>query len=171
MTGAQKTVMLTLGSIVDNNGYAVNDSELLTGEVTPLELSLLSAIQDYLITEYDRRQIVIEASPSSNIYIGRFDDYHKHPVFRWFPVDRDKLQPGAEYNRYGLRNGPIRVCVNTDDAGLFPTTIENEHRLLKEAAISHHGVCHEVAEAWVDRLRDIGVDAFTRNHQSWRLDD
>ncbi len=56
------------------------------------------------------------------------------------------------------------MCVNTDDAGLMPTTIENEHRILKETAINHFNIGSETAECWIERLRKIGVEIFKSNH-------
>ena len=128
------------------------------------ELELLTAIQDYLLQQYSEMGVVIEACPTSNVYIGRFKSYEEHPVFRWYPPDMSLLNVGAEYNKYGLRSGPISVCINTDDAGLMPTTIANEHRVLKQAAIDCYKVGTEAATLWIDRLREIGLAAFKRNH-------
>lgn len=126
------------------------------------ELAAISAVQDFLMSEYDNKGIVIEACPSSNIFTGRFDDYHQHPLFRWCPPDKMTLQAGQSNNRFGIRNGPLKVCINTDDAGLFPTTIVNEHRVIKQAAVEHYGVCVDTAQLWIDRLRENGVEVFKR---------
>lgn len=128
------------------------------------ELEFYEALQDYLIEKYSAKGIIIEACPTSNIYIGRFKCYSEHPVYRWYPADSISLNIGEKFNRFGIRKGPITVCVNTDDAGLMPTTIENEHRILKETAISHFNVGSETAERWIDRLRQIGVETFESNH-------
>lgn len=144
-------------------GHTSHCSEVLS----PLELEFITAIQDLLIERYSRAGIIIEACPTSNIYIGRFNDYHEHPIYRWYPPCASALALGGVANRYGLRNGPIKVCVNTDDAGIMPTTIEHEHRLLKGAAISHHGVSGDSAELWIDRIRRIGVEEFRKNHIDW----
>tara|TARA_B110000240_G_C13093639_1_gene281126 strand:+ start:35 stop:397 length:363 start_codon:yes stop_codon:yes gene_type:complete len=112
---------------------------------------------------YSDKGIVLEACPTSNVYIGRFKCYSEHPLYRWYPADEKLLVKGEHFNRFGLRKNPISLCVNTDDAGLFPTTIENEHRILKETAIEHYNVGSETAERWIDRLRKIGVENFRRN--------
>ncbi|MBE0361223.1 amidohydrolase family protein [Pseudoalteromonas aliena] len=132
--------------------------------VDRFELDFYEALQDYLIEKYSRKGVVIEACPTSNIYIGRFKCYSEHPVYRWYPVDNTLLNAGEKFNRFGIRTGPITVCVNTDDAGLMPSTIENEHRILKEIAISHFNIGNEMAECWIERLRKIGVDIFKSNH-------
>ncbi|NRB41360.1 MAG: hypothetical protein HRU20_23295 [Pseudomonadales bacterium] len=129
------------------------------------ELVAMEAVQDYLMSRYDHRGIIIEACPSSNIYLGLFESYEEHPIFRWNPPNKKTLELLAENNKFGLRNGPVKLCINTDDAGLFPTTIANEHRVIKETAIMHYGVCSEDADIWIDRIRKVGVDEFERNRE------
>lgn len=159
---AHKTVCIKLNL----DGYKeINlNKEQLEDTITEQELYLFEAIQDYLIQKYDNIGIIIEACPSSNIYIGRFSGYEEHPIFRWYPPENEHLGNGNKHNKYGLRTGPIKVCVNTDDAGIFPTTIANEHRVLKETAIKHFGISTEQADLWINRIREIGVEEFKRNH-------
>lgn len=131
--------------------------------VEKLELELYQAIQDHLIQEYDCTGISIEACPSSNVYIGRINDYAEHPIFRWRPPKEHWSQDNKN-NQFGLRTGPIRVCINTDDPGIFPTTIRNEHRIMKEVTIEHYELTQEQAQSWIDRIRTIGIDEFKQNH-------
>ncbi|MFY8299489.1 antiviral RADAR system adenosine deaminase RdrB [Pseudoalteromonas sp. SS15] len=135
--------------------------------VSAAELELYEAIQDFQMEKYAAQEIIIEACPTSNIYIGRFEHYYEHPIFRWDPPDQNWLDKGEKFNNYGLRRGSVTVCVNTDDAALMPTTIENEHRVLKNMAISHYEVGANKAEDWIDKVRQRGVDIFKRNHLSW----
>ncbi|SME95119.1 antiviral RADAR system adenosine deaminase RdrB [Desulfovibrio gilichinskyi] len=141
-----------------------NGGEHLSDTMSKPELELITAIQDLLIQRYSQMGITFEACPTSNIYIGRFKSYEEHPLFRWYPPENALLEKGGKYNTFGLRSGPLSVCINTDDAGLMPTTIENEHRVIKETAINYFNVSTEVADLWIDRLRQIGVDIFQRNH-------
>ncbi|GIU43728.1 hypothetical protein TUM4438_13280 [Shewanella sairae] len=143
------------------------DEDALCDTLSRAELRLMHAIQDLLIERYSKRQVVLEACPTSNIFIGRFKRYVEHPIFRWNPPIADWLQPGGRFNTFGIRKGPINVCINTDDAGLMPTTIENEHRILKQTAISELDVGCFDADMWVDRIRQIGVDLFKSNHLDW----
>lgn len=156
---AVKTISIYFG----DNAPPFRDDEY-SEVVDSSELEFYEALQDYLIEKYSDKGIIIEACPTSNIYIGRFKCYSEHPIYRWYPADSTLLNAGEKFNRFGIRKGPITVCVNTDDAGLMPTTIENEHRILKETAISHFNIGSETAECWIDRLRDIGVDTFNSNH-------
>ncbi len=128
------------------------------------EKYLLTAVQDMLIEEYSRKKIIFEACPTSNIYIGRFCRYWEHPIFRWSPPDSTWIEEGGKFNRFGIRTGSLKVCVNTDDAGLMPTTIENEHKVLENTAIRSFGVSSYIAEQWIDKVRELGVEIFGGNH-------
>ncbi|MED5514797.1 MAG: antiviral RADAR system adenosine deaminase RdrB [Pseudomonadota bacterium] len=135
--------------------------------VSAAELDLYEAIQDLQMEKYAAKGIIIEACPTSNIYIGRFEHYYEHPIFRWDPPEQEWLKYGEKYNRFGLRKGAITVCVNTDDAALMPTTIQNEHRVLQKAAIEHFNVGINKAEDWIERVRKKGVEIFKANHLDW----
>lgn len=130
-----------------------------------LELDFMEALQDHLITQYSRKGLTIEVNPSSNVYVGRIPDYHHHPIFRWHPPDPELLKPGARHNRFGLRAGPLSVCVNTDDPGIFPTSLSNEFHLLGEAAKLHLDVGPGVVNKWLAELRDFGMERFNASHQ------
>ena len=123
----------------------------------------MHALQDYLLDTYDRKGLIIETNPTSNLYVARLEHHGEHPIFRWNPPDDRELNDGGEYNRYGLRRGPIRVLINTDDPGIMPTTLRTEFELMREAAIDL-GYSRTVAEDWLERLRQFGVDQFHRNH-------
>jgi len=132
--------------------------------ISQTELDFIEAVQDRLIDNYSKLGIIIEANPSSNVYISRIDDYHKHPIFRWYPPNKQLLNIGEKHNRFGLRNGVISVCVNTDDAGIFPTSLPNEFQLLCEAAVKYHNVGTIEAELWIERLQRIGNDLFEQSN-------
>lgn len=130
------------------------------------ELGFMEALQDHMLELYAKRGLIIEVNPSSNVYISRIEDYHQHPIFRWYPPKDEWLRHGGQFNRFGLRSGVMPVCVNTDDPGIFPTTLSNEFQLLKEAAQTHHGIGFLEAENWADRLRSFGVDLFIQSHSN-----
>jgi hypothetical protein len=142
----------------------------LTDSVSYAELKLIHAVQDWMIEKYSKKKIVIEACPTSNIYIGRFEHYVEHPIFRWNPPLSDLMDIGEKCNIFGIRKGPLNVCINTDDAGLMPTTLENEYRILKEVAINHMNVSVLDAERWIDSIRQVGVDLFKSNHLDWIIE-
>jgi len=141
----------------------VHGSLLLRDFETAEDLEFMCALQDYLLNKYDAMGLVIEANPSSNVYIARLENHSEHPIFRWYPPNESCLAPGAQWNRFGLRRGPIKVLVNTDDPGIMPTTLRTEFSLLGEAAVDL-GYSSTCVEAWLERLRKFGLDEFNRNH-------
>jgi hypothetical protein len=111
------------------------------------DLRFVEALQDHLMTEYDRLGITIEACPSSNVHISRIADCMEHLCLRWHPPLPALLVNGAALNRFGLRRGPVRVCINTDDPGIFPTNIATEHLLMRHAAQERFDLSQSDAEA------------------------
>jgi len=147
-----------------NRSYEEPDEALLYDSDSPEELCFMNALQDYLLHEYARMGLIIEANPTSNIYIARVEKHSQHPIFRWCPPDESTLAEGSKHNVHGLRSGPIRVLINTDDPGIMPTTLRTEYALLREAAIEL-GIARTAAEDWLERLRRYGVEQFHRHHQ------
>lgn len=140
-----------------------HDEDLLEDVDTPAELDFMHALQDWLLTEYDKLGLIIEANPTSNVYIARLKSHAEHPIFRWCPPEESVLERGAASNLYGLRRGPVRVLVNTDDPGIMPTTLRTEFSLLREAALERK-VGRTVAERWLETLRRYGIEQFHRHH-------
>lgn len=90
---------------------------------TPDFAVALEKIQNRMMDKIMMKGIAVECNPSSNRLIGTFDRYEQHPIFR--------------FNHFGLclpeyteSSGQIQVSVNTDDLGVFDTSIENEYALL-----------------------------------------
>lgn len=114
---------------------------------------LLEAIQDYIIDLCRKREIYVEVCPTSNIVIGYFDSYSQHPLFRWRPVESGDLRAGERFNRFGIRHGPIKICINTDDPGIFATSLENELSLIKRATPSDD---YNAIDLWMKFLAEGG---------------
>lgn len=161
----ERLVIVRMGD--ESNAHAQighkRKDNLLEDVETPAELAFMHALQDWLLTEYDGLGLIIEANPTSNVYIARLKSHSEHPIFRWSPPDESVLEKGAAANLYGLRRGPVRVLVNTDDPGIMPTTLRTEFLLLREAALELK-VGRTVAERWLETLRQYGIEQFHRNH-------
>ncbi|WP_071985891.1 antiviral RADAR system adenosine deaminase RdrB [Vibrio brasiliensis] len=162
----EKIVTITCSSSNRGGAFGI-EKNLAFDSISSVELDLYEAIQDLCIESYADKGVILEACPTSNIYIGRFKHYHEHPIYRWHPPEEAWLEKGGKFNKYGLRNGSVPVCINTDDSALMPTTIRNEYRVVKEAAICHFGVGVNKAEDWIDRIRQKGVEVFEENHLNW----
>jgi adenosine deaminase len=121
-------------------------------------------LQDWLLDNYDQKGLIIEVNPTSNVYIAKLKKHAEHPIFRWYPLAQTSIEKGGEHNQFGLRRGPIKVCINTDDPGIMPTTLRTEFALLRDAAIEHKATRTD-AEAWLERIRQIGLREFHQKHQ------
>ena len=111
---------------------------------------LITAIQEGMIKEISKRQLCIECCPSSNVKIGKLDRFDAHPIFRFMPLDQAKT-------RY-----PLAVTVNTDDLGVFATSLPNEFSLLALALLKkkdnegkHLYSTQEVYD-WIERVIENG---------------
>lgn len=90
-------------------------------------IALMRQAQDVLQKHLAERGIAIECNPSSNVLIGTFGHYTKHPVFRFNNTD-------LERNIEKYKSCPqLQVCINTDDLGVFDTSQEFEYALLFRA--------------------------------------
>ncbi|MDP1977620.1 antiviral RADAR system adenosine deaminase RdrB [Undibacterium sp.] len=142
-----------------------NTMGLLEDTHSPQELEFMHALQDWLLDNYDQKGLIIEVNPTSNTYIAKLKKHAEHPIFRWYPISQNSLEEGKQHNKFGLRRGPIKVCINTDDPGIMPTTLRTEFALLRNAALEHKATRTD-AEAWLERIRQIGLREFHQKHQS-----
>jgi len=134
--------------------------------ITDEDLELIEAVQDRLIQKFCDKGLIIETNPSSNIYIAYIHSYDKHPIFRWNPIECDDLEgEEAKFNRYKIRTSRMKVCVNTDDPAIMPTTLRNEFDLLERTAFGIHSNSKEKIEKWSDDIRKFGVEIFDFDHQ------
>lgn len=119
-------------------------------------ITAVQMVQRELQFEIAHRGIAVESNPTSNVKISTFQSYSKHPIT-------------ALYNR-GLVHSPeklhscaqINVSINTDDSGVFFTSLESEYAVMARAlelAVSTEGnSCFykwEIYE-WLDQVRRIG---------------
>lgn len=111
--------------------YHFGDAEKREGQkpisvpIRPEYILVVRQTQDALQRYLAARGIIIECNPSSNVLIGTFGEYGRHPITR--------------FNNMGLCSQPdgacpqLHVCVNTDDLGVFDTSLEFEYALLYRA--------------------------------------
>mgnify|MGYP003290317911 CR=1 FL=1 len=106
------------------------ETEIL--KITPDYIRLVKQVQkkmQFLIAE---KGIAIECNPSSNYLIGTFRRYDAHPITvfnnTFLEHRQDKLLECAQ----------LSVSVNTDDQGVFDTSLTNEYALLALALEKKH---------------------------------
>lgn len=82
---------------------------------------VVDALQEKMRRKVAAKQIAVECNPTSNLKIGFIDNYCEHPLLTKFdPIDK---QTDVHYPL-------LNASVNTDDRGVFATTLYNEFSLL-----------------------------------------
>jgi hypothetical protein len=108
-------------------------------------LQLFNRVQEKMLGIVHDRHLVVETNPTSNRVIGPMAAMDEHPVFR------------LSFDREGAFTGKVRVTINTDDPGIFATSLSHEFFLLGEALLDRGVQESEVLE-WLERLRQNGMD-------------
>lgn len=113
--------------------------------------TLLELIQEDLMNRIEKRHIAIECNPSSNYKIGEMERYDQHPIVRFFNFGLDT--PYKPHN--------ISVSINTDDQGVFSTSLEREYSLMalameKNEIQGHYNSPRTIIE-WLDRVREMSL--------------
>ncbi len=86
-------------------------------------VEIVSRLQKAMCMEIFKREIAIECNPTSNVLIGTFPFYEDHPIFVF-----NNHCLGAKVDTPDLC-----VSINTDDLGVFDTSLVNEYALLFRA--------------------------------------
>lgn len=89
-------------------------------EITPEYIKAVETAQNFMREKITHMDIGIECNPSSNVKIGGFKRYDKHPIFKFYNKGLVPLEKEAR----------MFVSINTDDLGVFDTSLENEYALL-----------------------------------------
>ena len=114
---------------------------------------LVRNIQDAMIGELVQKGIGIETNPSSNYLIGPIQKYNEHPIVRF---------NGRKLKETNI-NMNLQVSINTDDQGVFDTSLENEYALmtiaLKKAKTENNKFKYDLEDiyAWIDYVRKMGI--------------
>ncbi|MEM6456787.1 MAG: hypothetical protein AAF772_16975 [Acidobacteriota bacterium] len=90
-----------------------------------------------------RHQLVIEANPSANRIVGPMSQYGEHHIF------------GLTLDKQNRPTHDVRVTINTDDPGVFNTSLSHEYYLLGEQLLAR-GLPETAVEAWLEQLRANG---------------
>lgn len=109
-------------------------------------------IQKKVQDEIKNKGICIEVCPSSNIFVGSVKDGYCHPLINIFKKKKSDL------------NKPnICFSINTDDQGIFTTSLISEYSLLVNAfenARNSKGdtMCSKnFLYNWVDKIRENSI--------------
>jgi hypothetical protein len=108
-----------------------------------LWLQVCKEVQEHMQQIVLKKQLVVEVNPSSNRIIGPMARIADHPVFRLTLDKQDRLSRKS------------RVTINTDNPGVFATSLTHEFYLLGEILVNRGVPEAEVVE-WLDWLRKNG---------------
>lgn len=126
--------------------------EVVAKTVDKPYMDLMGVLQDQMQRCIGELGIMVECNPTSNYLIGTFKRYDEHPIFR--------------FNSFGFggecAEGQLSVSVNTDDQGVFDTSLENEYALLAcsmSKALASDGskrYSRDVIYQYLDHIRQMG---------------
>ena len=135
--------------------------EIVEYPISRCIIEAVCALQEKMRYDISRRNIAIECNPSSNFLIGTFKDYLKHPIFRF---NNKGLFPSFD-PRSQIPNPYISASINTDDLGIFNTSLENEYALMACALEEYNEYCSrdEVVPPdniynWLNNIRQNGLN-------------
>ncbi|MHB9140858.1 MAG: hypothetical protein ACYC25_03165 [Paludibacter sp.] len=87
-------------------------------------IEMVSKLQQKMLFMLAKEHLAIETNLTSNKLIGDFQLYENHPITKFF-------NSGLELNAEKLNSCPqINVSINTDDQGIFATSVEKEFSLM-----------------------------------------
>ncbi len=148
-----------------DRGYFSRGQKTISSEEMNLNwMPAFEPLRERVISEIQKREITIEACPTSNIMIGGLKNYAEHPVFKLNPRGLKQIEKNFKTSNY------VPVTINTDDSGVFATSLENELALLARTA-QQQGETMDDILAWIENLRQQGKDrTFLKSSIRYNLD-
>ena len=133
-------------------------------KITPDYIELVKKIQEkfrYIISE---KGIMIECNPTSNYLIGTIDKYDMHPITVFNNM-------GLEYQEDKISDcAQICVSINTDDQGVFDTSLTNEYAIIcsaldkKKDKNGNKVYSPEHIYQYIENIRKMGIHQSFDNH-------
>lgn len=138
---------------VKNKGF-----EMKQFEITSAYIKLVADVQKAMMHFIASKNISIETNPTSNFLIGPIQKYIEHPILNWYNL-------GLETDPSKIQESPqLSVSINTDDAGIFSTSLENEYALMAIALEKEKDENGKpkykpaMIYDWLDRIRQMGLE-------------
>jgi adenosine deaminase len=140
-----------------NQRWKTKGAEMVAYDIEDGYIAAATRLQQYIQQLVLEKGIGIEANPSSNYLIGTFRRYDKHPLPTLYNL-------GLTYDAQKLAACPqLSISINTDDLGIFDTSLENEYALMAAALerMKNPDGTAQYSPAmimdWIDRVRGMGV--------------
>lgn len=113
---------------------------------------MVEQVQQRLLTKIERLHISIECNPTSNYKIGEMERYDQHPILKFYNFGIHTPYPHHE----------VSVSINTDDAGVFATSLEREYALmalaLEKRQDESFGNTPRAVVEWLNNIRKMSVE-------------
>ena len=130
------------------HGVYNKGNETNTTFVTDEYIRLMGQMQEAMREYVNDKGVCIESNPSSNVLIGTFGSYQKHPLLTFY-------NRGLGIEKDGVQ---MHVSVNTDDPGIFDTSLTFEYALIADALRNmkdDNGMRLNTDRAIEDYIRDL----------------
>ncbi|RYZ24906.1 MAG: hypothetical protein EOO10_19630 [Chitinophagaceae bacterium] len=121
-------------------------------------VKVVCEVQKHMQQAVKQNNIAIECNPTSNFLIGTFRRYDKHPIISFYNL-------GLTSNPKDISEcNQLFVSINTDDQGIFGTSLENEYALMAialEKAKNDNGrskYSPTMIYQWLDNIRRMGIE-------------
>lgn len=126
----------------------VNGNNYERWEVNAEMCQAIKAVQQSLLNRVEDLGISIECNPTSNFKIGEIERYDEHPITKFCTFDRQHQRSRRS----------ILASINTDDKGVFSTSIEREYALIAHALIrkfkrEEGAINEDDVYEWLDKRR------------------
>lgn len=109
--------------------------------------AIVKELQEMMLKKIEDLKISIECNPSSNLKIGAIHKYDEHPIWKLFSLDIASTD-----------SHHLSVSINTDDKGVFSTSIAREYALLGLSKINdqNSNLSQENVSSWLEDIRKCG---------------
>ena len=124
-------------------------------EISDIYIEGVEKIQKHLQKIIAQKGICVETNPSSNYMISTMEKYEEHPICNMFNM-------GLTFKEDILECPQIHVSINTDDKGVFDTSLENEYALIGCALEQFKDQTgqtiykKQMVYDWIERIRQNG---------------
>lgn len=120
--------------------------------VTAEMIDAVKYLQSTILSKVEKIGLAIECNPTSNYKIGDFDRYEEHPIKNFNTINAVSSDKHA-----------VSVSINTDDKGVFSTSIEREYALIAHSLIRYYqrnsnGTTPQDVYSWLDRVRRYSLE-------------
>ena len=134
-----------------DDNIKVKGADMTVMEYTTDMIKAIKQAQKRILDKVDSLKLFIECNPTSNFRIGDIDGYGEHPIRKFY-------SKGLNGHFLG-RN--ISSSINTDDKGVFATSIEREYALIAESIIKDLGGTKNAEDRvvkWLDKIRECSLE-------------